>query len=90
MKTTRSTPVAVKPLAGLLNLTDVRVRQLCEEGVIVKLERGRYVLWASIERVLIHKIRRRSQASASPNGLARLLWTVQKYYHGLNFIGYTP
>lgn len=40
--------VPVGTLAKLLNLTEVRVQQLAKMGVVVKGERGRYDLWASI------------------------------------------
>ena len=43
------TPIPVKPLSELLNISGTRIRQLVEEGVIVKLEKGRYDLWASVE-----------------------------------------
>ena len=43
------TPIPVKPLSELLNISGTRIRQLVEEGVIVKLEKGRYDLWSSVE-----------------------------------------
>ena len=43
------TPIPVKPLSELLNISGTRIRQLVEEGVIVKLENGRYDLWSSVE-----------------------------------------
>lgn len=41
--------VPVGTLARLLNLTEVRIQQLAKQGVVVKGERGRYDLWASIK-----------------------------------------
>ena len=41
--------VPVGTLARLLNLTEVRIQQLAKTGVVVKGERGRYDLWASIK-----------------------------------------
>ena len=41
--------VPVGTLAKLLNLTEVRIQQLAKLGVVVKGERGRYDLWASIK-----------------------------------------
>ena len=41
--------VPVGTLAKLLNLTEVRIQQLAKIGVVVKGERGRYDLWASIK-----------------------------------------
>jgi len=41
--------VPVGTLAKLLNLTEVRIQQLAKLGVVIKGERGRYDLWASIK-----------------------------------------
>lgn len=41
--------VPVTFLRKLFNLTDQRIAQLAEEGVIVKVARGRYDAWASVE-----------------------------------------
>mgnify|MGYP001012716662 CR=1 FL=1 len=44
----KSPTVDVGTLARLFNLTAVRVQQLAKDGVVIKAERGRYDLWASI------------------------------------------
>jgi phage terminase Nu1 subunit (DNA packaging protein) len=44
----KSPTVDVGTLARLFNLTAVRVQQLAKDGHVVKAERGRYDLWASI------------------------------------------
>jgi phage terminase Nu1 subunit (DNA packaging protein) len=48
MSDAKSPTVPVETLAKLFNLTAVRIQQLAKDGVIVKHERGRYDLWASI------------------------------------------
>lgn len=45
---TASPTVPVGTLAKLFNLTEVRVQQLAKMGVVIKGERGRYDLWASV------------------------------------------
>lgn len=41
-------------LADLFGLTERRIRQLAEEGIIVKVKRGRYDLSTSIRNYIIH------------------------------------
>jgi phage terminase Nu1 subunit (DNA packaging protein) len=45
---TKSPTVDVGTLARLFSLTAVRVQQLAKDGIVIKAERGRYDLWASI------------------------------------------
>ena len=47
--TAPKTIVDVATLAGLLDLTAVRVQQLAADGVVVKAGRGKYELWPSIK-----------------------------------------
>lgn len=44
--------VVVGTLAKLFDLTEVRIQQLAQEGVVVKSGRGQYDLWASIRGYL--------------------------------------
>lgn len=44
------TPVLAKQLAEFLDITDRRVRQLADEGIVVKAARDRYLLKASVQR----------------------------------------
>ena len=44
--------VDVGALARLFNLTSVRIGQLAKEGVVVRMERGRYDLWQSIRNYI--------------------------------------
>lgn len=55
----KSPTVDVGTLARLFNLTAVRVQQLAKEGIIVKAERGRYDLWASIRAYIKYLQERR-------------------------------
>lgn len=47
-----SPTVPVETLAKLFNLTAVRIQQLAGDGVVVRKERGRYDLWASIRNYI--------------------------------------
>ncbi|MFT6862697.1 MAG: hypothetical protein ACJAVK_001256 [Akkermansiaceae bacterium] len=60
-----------------------------DEHVLIAIDRGDFGLFGSLHSTTkVHighpqKVRRSSQASSSPNGLARLLRTVQKWYQGV-------
>jgi phage terminase Nu1 subunit (DNA packaging protein) len=47
-----SPTVPVDTLAKLFSLTAVRIQQLAADGVVVRKERGRYDLWASIRNYI--------------------------------------
>ncbi|MDU4597476.1 MAG: hypothetical protein E6Y49_05880 [Clostridium sporogenes] len=49
-----SVTVSSSVLADIFGLTDRRVRQLAEEGIIVKIKRGRYDLSSSVRNYIIH------------------------------------
>ncbi|AOY76791.1 hypothetical protein [Clostridium formicaceticum] len=49
-----SVTVSSGVLADLFSLTDKRVRQLSEEGILVKVKRGRYSLADSVKNYIIH------------------------------------
>lgn len=44
--------VPVGTLANICNLTNERIQQLTKENVIIKKERGRYELWASLKNYI--------------------------------------
>ncbi|MBE1306022.1 hypothetical protein G4W71_18630 [Clostridium botulinum] len=49
-----SVTVSSSVLADIFGLTERRVRQLAEEGIIVKIKRGRYDLSSSVRNYIIH------------------------------------
>lgn len=49
-----SVTVSATVMAKLLSVTDRRIRSLAEEGVIVKVKRGRYDLAGSIKNYILH------------------------------------
>jgi hypothetical protein len=55
-------------LANLLNLTEVRIQQLVKLGVVVRGERGRYDLWASIKGYVKFLQERTAGRSAGETG----------------------
>lgn len=49
-----SVTVSSSVLSDIFGLTERRVRQLAEEGIIVKIKRGRYDLSSSVRNYIIH------------------------------------
>ncbi|KNF08543.1 hypothetical protein CLPU_6c00290 [Gottschalkia purinilytica] len=50
----KSVTVASSVLANLLSVTDRRIRDLAQEGIIVRVKKGRYDLAQSIKNYIVH------------------------------------
>ena len=69
--------VGINALCRLFNLTPARIGQLVKTGVVVKLERGQYDLWESVQGYIrfLQERREPHHERTSPDGMA---WKERK------------